>query len=275
MSPAFPYLTGATPDAAVMTRTANISQDNGVEALDMGDGRSSADVPPGAADKENFDDNADTREFVFPNLEQDVAAMATAMLARTRGAQRRLQDQQLDSIPTPARTTTPTAPATPVTRVQTGADATPMPRYANVASPIAATPPNQHPARDPGPLDSALVLAHECNSAITTTTDLYEFLEWQASQKGSLQEQARFKEDAFQYPGLLVFAMMRPKTPVIHLLHSIQTYPNVPGSDPTWKGKTIGFLGDHTLYLPAPQMVELKEKAPWAWESCLVCNDLT
>jgi hypothetical protein len=124
-------------------------------------------------------------------------------------------------------------------------------------------------------LDSALAQAAENTATINTTEDLYKFLDWRANRRDSAQEQAKFKDDAFQYPGLLVFAIMRPRNAFIHLLHSIQTYPNAPGSDPAWKGKTIGFLGDRTNYSPAPQMVELKEKAPWVWENKLVCTDLT
>ena len=145
MSPTFPYLTGATPEAAATAtaRTADISQDEDVAAIDLGNGRSAADDPPGALDEEYFDDDADAREFVFPNLEQDVAPMATATLARTRGAQRRLQDQHLDSTPTPGRTTTPTALALPATPVQVGAAPAPTPRGVHVGSPVAATPPSQ------------------------------------------------------------------------------------------------------------------------------------
>jgi hypothetical protein len=120
-----------------------------------------------------------------------------------------------------------------------------------------------------------LIQASAGSSLIQTAAELYEFLDWQASRKESNQEQSKFKEDALSYPGLLVFAMMRPKIPYIHLLHSVQAYPNAPGSDPAWKGKTIGFLGDRTSYSPAPQMVELKEKAPWMWETRLIVNDLT
>ena len=123
--------------------------------------------------------------------------------------------------------------------------------------------------------DSALIQACENGSPIQSPEDLYEFLDWQASRKESPQEEAKFKEDALSYPGLLVFAVMRPKIPFIQLLHSVQAYPNAPGSDPAWKGKTIGFLGDRTSYSPASQMVELKEKAPWTWENRLVVNDLT
>ena len=52
-------------------------------------------------------------------------------------------------------------------------------------------------------------------------------------------------------------------------------YPNARGSDRAWWGKTIGFLGDRTSYSPAPQLVELKEKAPWLWDTHTLCNDLT
>jgi hypothetical protein len=125
------------------------------------------------------------------------------------------------------------------------------------------------------PQDSALINASMENSPIQTKEDLYEFLEWQASSKGSPKEQAKFKEDARGDPGLLVFAVIQPKIPFVYLLHSVQTYPNAPGNDLAWKGKMIGFVGDRMSYAPAPQMVELKEKALWAWNSHTVCNDLT
>jgi hypothetical protein len=123
--------------------------------------------------------------------------------------------------------------------------------------------------------DSTLIAASTGDKSIKTAEDLYEFLDWQAIRKGNQSEQAKFKEDAFNFPGLLVFAVMQPKSHHIQLLHSLQVYPNAPGSDPAWKGKTIGFLGDRTSYSPAPQMIELKEKSPWAWETKNICNDLT
>jgi hypothetical protein len=42
----------------------------------------------------------------------------------------------------------------------------------------------------------------------------------------------------------MVFAGMRKKSPFIHLIHSAGIYPEIPGADPEWHGKRIGFLGD-------------------------------
>ena len=69
----FPYLTGrALPDTAPAGAMRDVSQD--VE-------------PPlrGATphETENFDDDADTQDFVFPNLEQDLAPETRASLAQT------------------------------------------------------------------------------------------------------------------------------------------------------------------------------------------------
>ena len=68
---------------------------------------------------------------------------------------------------------------------------------------------------------------------------LYEFLDLQASGKGNTEEQAKFKDDAVNYLGLLVFTVMLPKMLFMHLLQSIQVYPNDPGSDPDWEGKPL------------------------------------
>ena len=272
MAPPFPYLTGGDPTATASTTAADVSQEEGDIAMGAINGDDAVDVPTGADEEEQFDDDADAREFVFPNLEQDVAPGEPTTLARTRGAQRRLQDQFPHGTPTPGRAV---APATPTTRDNTDGRTPPVPRRGDFNTPTAVTMERHHTTSDTDNNDSALTQACGINSTIRSPEDLYEFLEWQSSRKESPQEQAKFKEDAMSYPGLLVFAIMRPKVPFIQLLHSIQAYPNAPGSDPAWKGKTIGFLGDRTSYSPAPQMVELKEKAPWAWENRLVVNDLT
>lgn len=110
---------------------------------------------------------------------------------------------------------------------------------------------------------------------ITSLTQLYAFLKWKIVWKVSSTEQGKFKEDAINFPGVLDFGVMWPKSPYIHLVHSIEMYPNAPGNDPAWKGKTIWFLGDCTSYSPAPQMIKLKEKAPWMWGTHSICTDLT
>jgi hypothetical protein len=61
----------------------------------------------------------------------------------------------------------------------------------------------------------ALTHASENNLSIQMIANLYEFLDLQASHKGSTQEQA---------------------TLFLYLLHSKQVYPNDPRSDPDWKG---------------------------------------
>lgn len=226
-------------------------------------------------DDEQFDEDAEAGEYVFPNLEQDLATPTVADLARTRGEQKRLDERRQEGNHTPRQTTAtppPNAP-NPHTHV-TGAP--PFPRRVNfdVVSPTAHRN-TGHTSTTVDDTDSALTTASTGDQSIKTAEDLYEFLDWQAARKGNPSEQAKFKDDAFNFPGLLVFAVMRPKSHHIQLLHSLQAYPNAPGSDPAWKGKTIGFLGDRTSYSPAPQMIELKEKAPWAWETKNICNDLT
>ena len=91
-------------------------------------------------------------------------------------------------------------------------------------------------------LHSALATAFMTDHPIKTADDLKTFLHWQASRCSEPEKQKRFQEDAMGYPHLLVFAAMRKKSPHIRLIHSAGTYPNVPGADRDWSGKTIGFL---------------------------------
>lgn len=229
----------------------------------------------GVNKEEHFDEDAEAGEYVFPNLEQDVATPTVAELARTQGEQRRLKERRQDENNAPRQ-----AMATPLPPNQNSHthanEAPPLPRRVNfdVASPAAQRNTSDTATAVDG-ADSAIIAASMGDKSIKTAEDLYEFLDWQATRKGNQSEQAKFKEDAFNFPGLLVFTVMRPKSHHIQLLHSLQVYPNAPGSDPAWKGKTIGFLRDQTSYSPAPQMIELKGKAPWAWDTKNICNDLT
>lgn len=65
---------------------------------------------------------------------------------------------------------------------------------------------------------------------------------------------------------------MRKKSPYIHLMHSAGIYPNIPGADPAWRGKIIGFLGDRTQFA-SPQLIELGKNVAWAWDDPLICTD--
>jgi hypothetical protein len=110
-------------------------------------------------------------------------------------------------------------------------------------------------------------------STITTPAAVATFLAWQADRRNDAEEQRKFREDALLYPDLLVFAVMRKKSPFIHLIHSAGTYPKVPGADGDWQGKSIGFLGDRTSFA-TPQMVELGKTTAWGWEDMLLPTDL-
>lgn len=179
----------------------------------------------------------------------------------------------MDAIAAPRAARSPTPPAT---RGTVSATKNPIPRRVNFeSSPATMRQPAPPPSRDTPLDDSALASVSKNNPSIWTTANLYEFLDWQAGRRGSPLDQRKFKDDAFNFPGLLVFAVMWPKTQFIQLLHSIQVSPKSPGNDPNWRGKTIGFLGDRTSYSPAPQIVELKDRAPWVWETRTICNDVT
>lgn len=93
---------------------------------------------------------------------------------------------------------------------------------------------------------SALVQTCQQGGGIRTTKDLQEILAWQMSHCSDGDEQKRFREDLLAFPQLLVFATMRKKSLFIHLVHSAGMYPNIPGADPCWKGKIVGFMGDKT-----------------------------
>jgi hypothetical protein len=136
-----------------------------------------------------------------------------------------------------------------------------------------ATPtPSQRPRNTA--TNSALVATSQQDKAIETASDLIAFLEWQSSRRGEVEEQKRFREDPLAFPRLLVFATMRKKSPYIHLVHSAGVYPNIPGADPAWKGKAVGFLGDKTK-LVVPQMIELGKTVAWAWDDLAICKDST
>jgi hypothetical protein len=95
MTLAFPYLTGDNLAATEPTTAVDVSQEEGETELGTNDvGDVAAAEPLGADDEEQFDEDADAQEFVFPNLEQDVATREPLSLARTRLAQRCLIDQQ-------------------------------------------------------------------------------------------------------------------------------------------------------------------------------------
>jgi hypothetical protein len=129
-----------------------------------------------------------------------------------------------------------------------------------------ATPPHLRPS-------SALVTTSQQDTTIKSSTDLLAFLDWQSSRRRNTDEQKKFREDALAFPRLLVFATMRKKSPFVHLVHSAGIYPNIPGADPAWKGKAVGFLGDRTRYA-TPQMVELGKNVAWAWDDSPICKDV-
>ena len=108
---------------------------------------------------------------------------------------------------------------------------------------------------------------------LKTPADLIAFLDWQSSRHGDGEEQRKFRNDALAFPHLLVFAVMRKKSPFIHLVHSAGVYPNIPGADPAWKGKIIRFLGDRTKFA-SPQMVELGKNVVWAWDDPQISIDV-
>jgi hypothetical protein len=109
-------------------------------------------------------------------------------------------------------------------------------------------------------------------AAASTNAELQSFLQWQLGRRGDGEEQKRFREDAMLYPKLLVFAVMRKKSPFIHLVHSAGVYPKIPGADPDWQGKSIGFLGDRTQFA-SPHMVELGKTTAWGWEEIMLPTD--
>jgi hypothetical protein len=117
-----------------------------------------------------------------------------------------------------------------------------------------------------------LIRTRQLDDTIKTSIDLIAFLEWQAMRRGDVEEQKKFREDALAFPRLLVFACMRKKSAFIHLIHSAGVYPNIPGADPAWKGKAVGFLGDRTTFA-VPQMVELGKNIAWAWDDPPICTD--
>jgi hypothetical protein len=103
--------------------------------------------------------------------------------------------------------------------------------------------------------------------------ELTMFLIWQASRRQDREDQKKFREDVLLYPRLLVFACMRKKSPLFHLVHSAGVYPKIPGADPEWQGKSISFLRDRSKYAN-PQMVELRKTMAWAWDDVMLPTDL-
>jgi hypothetical protein len=249
-STAFPYLQRAGAEATGPT-TPQITQGDAAN-----DGTSEA-----------FDDTAEAGDledgWVFPDPETLNGIGVGTPLAQTRGQQRLLTDNT--GTRTPGRghemPTQEMAAATPW-------DPT-------------ATPQNT-PAPGPSPGGERATVTDENFSALVaactnlgkkfTLASVHKFLAWQASGRADGDEQKRFREDAQGYPQLLVFATMRKKSPFIHLMHSAGTYPRVPGADPDWQGKSLGFLGDRTRYAN-PQMIELGCTTAWGWEDQQVSRD--
>lgn len=236
----FPNLPGNAADQWEHAAARDISQEEGDITINN-TGCSSTDALLDDDDK-HFDNEADAREYIFPQLEEDHAPQTADELAWTWGGERHLNELRLDAIATPGTARSLTPPATPGT---ISSIKNPVPRQLNFElSPATmrqlAPPPSRNTPLD----DSTLASVSKNNPSIWITANLYEFLDWQAGRRGSPSDQGKFKDNAFNFPGLLVFVVMQPKTQIIQLLHSIQVYPNSPGSDPNWRGKTIGFLGD-------------------------------
>lgn len=181
-----------------------------------------------------------------------------ATVAANVGIHRVQQNQATAGVTTPT-----TTPAPLRTLNQLGGDLGTSPE---TNAPVPGEPPQVSTT------NSALVATSQQDTAIKTVADLIAFLEWQSSRRGEVEEQKRFREDALAFPRLLVFATMRKKSPYIHLVHSAGVYPNIPGADPAWKGKVVGFLGDKTKFAN-PQMIELGKTVAWAWDDPAVCKD--
>lgn len=216
---------------------------------------------------EGFDEAADGGDiedgWVFPDPAALEGAGVGTPLARTRGQQRLLIDNASARTPggghdTPAREE---AAATPRDTA-----ATPN----NTAA--SDTSPGGQQATSTDDNSSALIVACTSVGRTFTIKKVHEFLAWQATRRTDGEEQKRFREDAQGYPHLLVFATMRKKSPFVHLIHSVGIYPRVPGADPDWQGKSVGFLGDRTKFAN-PQMVELGRTTAWGWEDQQVSRD--
>lgn len=230
-------------------------------------------MPPGP--EEQFDDDAeaypddlgavDLGGWTFP----DPAIFPLDRAPQTPLDQLVAAAAQASSPPHRARGATDAATYTPG-RIPTGGDDT----HQGVQSPGAAANPRVISERGqrPLPTTSALVRVCQRGRGLKTQDDLIAFLEWQSSRRGDGEEQRKFREHALAFPHLLVFATMRKKSQFIHLVHSAGIYPNIPGADPSWKGKIIGFLGDKTRFAN-PQLVELGKNVAWAWDDPLVSLD--
>jgi hypothetical protein len=179
-----------------------------------------------------------------------VAARAATPLAQARGAATPLPH---GTVPTPRLSTTPD-------------DGTGGHDGRTAADRGHETPTTAEPSK------SYLIRACQDGGGIKSKADIVAFLGWQASRRRDGEEQKRFREDALAFPHLLVFGAMRKKSPFVHLVHSAGVYPNIPGADPSWKGKIIGFLGDKTDFA-VPQMIELGKNVAWAWDDPMVVGD--
>lgn len=240
----FPYL----------QRTGATTEDTPTPQVTQGD-NATVDQP------ETFDDAAEADDaedgWVFPDPDNLDGTGISTPLARTRGQQRLLTDHAGASTPgTIHGTPHPTPGGSP----GTGGATTPQT--------IAA------PDKSSGSGDDASALVSACKriGGTFTVEKVNDFLAWQATRRNDAEEQKRFREDAQGYTDLLVFAMMRKKSPFIHLLHSAGVYPRVPGADPEWQGKSLGFLGDRTRFA-SPHLIELGRTTAWGWEDQQVSRD--
>ncbi len=86
---------------------------------------------------------------------------------------------------------------------------------------------------------------------------------WQKEVAGDATKIKTFRNEVLQRLDVVVFAYMRPGSPIIQLLHSAATF-SMRGGDPDLRGRDFAFIGDRAGFR-SPVPVMLNPDLPWKW----------
>ena len=97
-------------------------------------------------------------------------------------------------------------------------------------------------------------------------------LAWQREVKGEAAKVAAFKAQVVGLQSFRAFAVMKAKSPLIQLVHSIGQYYGFSGLAPELQDRFVGFMGDRTGHT-SPTPVALPVRNAWDWARVQVCMD--
>ena len=89
-------------------------------------------------------------------------------------------------------------------------------------------------------------------------------LAWQAGVQGEAAKATSFRDQTLGLMTFRAFAMMKPKSPVIYLVHSMGKFFGLSGMSPDLQDKQIGFVGDRNARM-SPTPILLPPTYTWSW----------